>query len=544
MTPQEHSTARRRRATVVATSIATIAAVTLGVFGISEYSSSITAASANDDLIDPAGAIDVLGDSSLPIADPGDAPVEASEPPAFRNVVMVLADDLDWKLFDQIPRLAALKERGMTFTNHTVVDSLCCPSRVTIMRGQYIHNHQVISNIEATGGGWPTFQRLNEDEDCLPVWLDNAGVTTALYGKYLNEYPTRPGGIRYVPPGWDEWAVPISRGDSYSGYSYTLNDNGDLIRYGTKPQDFLNDVLNEKARSFIASTQEPFFLYLSTYTPHKPFATAPRHLGAHAGTVAPRTPAYNSYGVNEPDWLARFPQLSDWKLSELDTVWRKRARSAETVADSVEAVLAELEATGRDKDTLVVVTTDNGYHVGEYRMPKGKRTPYAADTVVPMIAIGPGIPAGVEVSEMTSTIDLAPTFTEVLGGNTPEWVDGRSLVPFLAAGQAPENWRNAALSESIGETDKNDPDYLPYIPPPFSALRTERWLYVEYDDGSTALYDRLTDPYELNNLVDSVDPAFVAALSAQLAQLDDCAGPSCKEADAVSIPDPLPQDAT
>jgi len=190
-----------------------------------------------------------------------------------------------------------------------------------------------------------------------------------------------------------------------------------------------------------------------------------------------------------------------------------------------------------------VVTTDNGYHVGEYRMPKGKRTPYAADTVVPMIAIGPGIPTGVEVSEMTSTIDLAPTFTEVMGATTPDWVDGRSLVPFLAAGQAPADWRNAALSESIGETNKNDPDYLPYIPPPFSALRTERWLYVEYDDGSTALYDQLTDPYELRNIVDSVDPVFVASLSAQLAQLDKCAGPSCRMADAVPIEDPLPQGA-
>jgi arylsulfatase A-like enzyme len=162
-------------------------------------------------------------------------------------------------------------------------------------------------------------------------------------------------------------------------------------------------------------------------------------------------------------------------------------------------------------------------------MPKGKRTPYAADTVVPMIAIGPGIPAGVQVDEMTSTIDLAPTFTELLGGQSPDWVDGRSMVPFLATGQAPADWRNAALSESIGVTNKSDPDYLPFIPPPFSALRTPRWMYVEYD--------------ELRNIVDSMeaaDPAFIASLSDQLAQLDACAGPSCREADALTITDPLP----
>lgn len=536
----------RRRTLTAVTTVLTVLAVIAGFLALGEYGSRMSPASAAPaPSVDRTGDIDPLGGESIidPVEQPTALPAApaASQIPTFRNVVMVLADDLDWTLFDQIPRLAALKEKGMTFTNHTVVDSLCCPSRVTILRSQYIHNHKVISNIEATGGGWPTFQRLGEHKDNLPVWLARAGVTTALFGKYLNEYPTRPGGIRYVPPGWDEWAVPISRGDSYSGYNYTLNDNGELIRYGTKPEDFLNDVLNDKARSFISQTDEPFFLYLSTYSPHKPFATAPRHLGTHVGTVAPRTPAFNSIGENEPRWLRKFPRLENWKLSRLDKTWRKRAQSAETVADSVDTVLAELAATGKDKDTLVIVTTDNGYHVGKYRMPKGKRTPYATDTVVPMIAIGPGIPAGVEVDAMTSTIDLAPTFTEVLGARAPAWIDGRSLVPFLGAGTTPANWRNAALSESIGETRKSDPDYLPFIPPPFAALRTPRWMYVEYNDGSRALYDRLTDPYELRNIVDSVDPAFVAALSSQLAQLERCAGPSCRQADAVTITDPLPQ---
>ena len=531
---------RNRRFIVGLTSVATVLAVLAGFLVLSGYSSRVSPAAAAPTSTSQESGPATLGTPEIPTVVEPVAP-EVAQPLTFRNVVLVLADDLDWKLFDQIPRLAALKDKGMTFTNHTVVDSLCCPSRVTILRSQYIHNHMVVSNIEATGGGWPTFQRLNEHKDNLPVWLTRAGVSTALYGKYLNEYPTRPDGIRYVPPGWDEWAVPISRGDSYTGYSYTLNDNGELVHYGTRPEDFLIDVLNNKARNFISSTNEPFFLYLSTYTPHKPFATAMRHVGAHGKLTAPRTPAFNSYGVNEPAWLSRFPQLKDWKVANLDRVWQRRAESAETVADSVEAVLAELAATGKDKDTLVIVTTDNGYHVGEYRMPKGKRTPYATDTVVPMIAIGPGIPAGVEVDAMTSTIDLAPTFTEVLGARVPDWIDGRSLVPFFAAGRAPEDWRNAVLSESIGETDESDPDFLPFNPPPFSALRTPRWMYVEYGDGSTALYDQLTDPYELRNIVDQVDPAFVSALSAQLGQLERCAGPSCRQADAMTITDPLPQ---
>jgi len=200
------------------------------------------------------------------------------------NVVFVLVDDLDWNLFNQIPRLAALKEQGITFTNQTVTDSLCCPSRVSIMRGQYIHNHKVISNIEETGGGWPTFRDRKQEQDSLPVWLDNAGVTTALFGKYLNDFPSKPSEATYIPPGWDAWGVPISRGDSYTGYNYTMNDNGTLVRYGNKSTDFLNDVITDKATDFIETATSPFFLELSTYSPHKPARS--RH-EMHSSTAEP-----------------------------------------------------------------------------------------------------------------------------------------------------------------------------------------------------------------------------------------------------------------
>ncbi|MDP4804753.1 MAG: sulfatase [Candidatus Nanopelagicales bacterium] len=471
--------------------------------------------------------------SSSSTADPS-----ATESPAvnsqINNVVLILADDLDWGLFGQVPRLAAFRERGMTFTNHTVIDSLCCPSRVSILRGQYIHNHKVISNIEATGGGWPTFRRLGEHRDCLPVWLDNAGSTTAMFGKYMNEYPD-PGKADYVPPGWDEWAVPTSRGDSYSGYDYGLNENGTVKQYGDNPYDFLNDVLNRKAQSFLRKAPDGFFMQFSTYSPHKPFATAQRHRGKHAFTRVPRTPAYNAIGINEPAWMNEFFLLPEERLRKIDKVWSERARSAETFADTVDTVLNTLRATGRDKNTLVVISSDNGYHMGEYRLPKGKRLPYDADTVVPLIMIGPGITPGSEVDDMTSSIDFAPTITELLGANSPSWVDGRSLTNFITAGKAPENWRTGALSESLGISTTRDPDWQRFNPPRYDALRTKEWLYVQYADGSKTLYNRLSDPYSLNNVIDTTDPLIVSQLKAQTDQLRVCAGPSCKVADSREI---------
>ena len=457
-----------------------------------------------------------------------------------KNVVFVLADDLDWSLFNQVPRLAALKEKGITFMNHTVTDSLCCPSRVSIMRGQYIHNHKVISNIKETGGGWPTFRDRKEASDCLPVWLDNAGVTTALFGKYLNDFPSKPAEAKYIPPGWDQWAVPISRGDSYTGYNYTLNDSGTLVRYGNKTSDFLNDVITEKATKFIETAEQPFFLELSTYSPHKPAPVATRHALKQGGTLAPRSPTYNSYGVDEPKWMKDYKPLNATQLASADKRWRKRARSAESVADSVEAILAKLKETERDKDTLVVVTSDNGYHMAERRMFTGKRTPYASDTVVPMIVIGPGVPAGITVNAMTSTVDLGPTFAQMLGATAPRWVDGRSLVDFFSTGQTPEGWRNAVLSESLGISTPNDPDYQKNAPPQYFALRSEKWLYVEYVDDSKTLYDRENDPYEMVNLIRTANPLLIARLSAQLKKLSTCSGESCRTADSVAIPNVVP----
>lgn len=461
----------------------------------------------------------------------------ASEP--IENVVLILADDLDWGLFNQVPRLAALPDRGMTFTNHTVIDSLCCPSRVSILRGQYIHNHKVISNIEATGGGWPTFRRLGEHRDCLPVWLDNAGSTTAMFGKYMNEYPD-PGRPDYVPPGWDEWAVPTSRGDSYTGFDYGLNENGVVKQYGDSPYEFLNDVLNRKAQSFIRKAPDGFFMQFSTYSPHKPYATAPRHRNKHTITKVPRTPAYNAIGINEPAWMKQFYPLSEKRLRKIDKVWAERARSAESFADTVDTVLNTLAATGKDKNTLVVITSDNGYHMGEYRLPKGKRLPYDADTVVPLIMIGPGITPGSRVDDMTSSIDFAPTFTELLGATAPAWVDGRSMTHFIRTGEAPENWRTGALSESLGASTPKDPDWQRFNPPRYDALRTKEWLYVQYADGSKTLYNRQSDPYSLNNVYDSTDPLIVSQLQAQTEQLRVCAGESCRVADSrpiLSAPD-------
>ncbi len=489
------------------------------------------------------GAAPAASVSADPAATPSPTTATAADTtglgalPGIRNVVLILADDLDWELFNQVPRLQALQDQGMTFTNHTVTDSLCCPSRTSILRSQYLHNHHVVSNLAISGGGWPTFQAQGEENDCLPVWLSNAGVTTALVGKFLNDYPATPKQSKYVPPGWSDWVVPVSRGDSYTGYDYVLNDNGKLKRYGSKPGDFLNDVLTQNATDFIRTAPDGFFLELATYNPHNPSPVAERNKGSHAATVAPRSANYNTYGTNEPSWLKSLKPLPAWRLAKLDSLWRQRAQSAESVADSVDAVRSTLEATGHTDDTLIIVTSDNGYHVASHRMSKGKRTAFHEDTVVPMVVLGPGITPGARVDAMTSTIDLGPTITEAMGTSAPTWVDGRSLTGIISSGgQVPPTWRNAVLSESLGKSGPSDPDYQPDAPPQFAALRSEDYLFVVYRDGERELYDLTADPDEMHNIVSTADPTLVAGLYSQLQALRACAGDTCRTADSIVVP--------
>ena len=451
----------------------------------------------------------------------------------IRNVVLLLADDLDWPLFDGVPRLSEFMDQGTTLTNFVVTESLCCPSRSSIMRGQYVHNHKVISNIPQTGGGWQTFYDLGRQKDCLPVWLSEAGITTSHFGKYLNGFPSRKQKPTYTPPGWANF-VSTTRGKvAYTGYNYTLNTNGTLQKYGNQPTDFLEDVLTAKTNEWLETATDPFYLEFSSYLPHSPAPAAPRFTGTRAGSQAPRLPNYNAFGIYEPAWLKSQPKLGPKQQSNLDLLWTRRLESAESMADSFHAIMAQLETTGHLDDTLVIITSDNGYHVGSHRIPSGKHTPYREDSVVPAIFIGPGIAKGVTIDAMTSTIDLAPTIAAIQGAATPTWLDGRNLMPLLLD---PENapWRTGVLTENMAPTTPDDPDYSGFEAPKYDAVRTQDYLYVDYGrKQGAALYNLQTDPYEINNVIRSTDQTIVRQLAAQAKALARCSGESCRVADSM-----------
>ena len=455
--------------------------------------------------------------------------------------MLILADDLDWKLWREIPRLHALEQAGSVLSDYVVSDSLCCPSRTTIFRGQYVHNHQVVSNDARRGGGWVAFRDRGYPRNSLGPWLHQAGIRTGLIGKFLNGYPDSPTEQTQAQPGWDTFIVPISRLNEYNGYDYTLNDNGTLEPHGHDSTDFLNDVLDTKAEAFITSGRSPFFLELASFTPHLPAPVAPRHLGSHTGDSAPRDQSFGAAVFDPPSWLRGLPPLTSRSMHHMDRLWQKRAESAESVADSVDAVHAALMRSGHLNDTLVIVTSDNGFHVGSYRTHWGKRTAFDTDVVVPAVLIGPGIPAGRVIDAVTSETDIAPTVLAVYGREPPEWFDGRSWLPLLAKSSRTSSqdpiWRTGTISESLDAPQPGDPDYELIQPATFIALRTHHWLFVRSTAGEEELYDRLADPMEIRNVINETPTRIVTALRQQLLALHRCAGRGCRYAD--SRPEPV-----
>jgi len=146
------------------------------------------------------------------------------------NIVFIITDDQRWDQLAHMPTLRAdLVHNGTRFVNAFVTDGLCCPSRISMLRGQYDHSTGVYNNA-GIYGGWQRVHSLGLESSTLATWLHAAGYRTGLVGKYFNGYNN----IAYVPPGWDIWRA--RKGPAY--YNYDVSENGVAKLYGSAPADY------------------------------------------------------------------------------------------------------------------------------------------------------------------------------------------------------------------------------------------------------------------------------------------------------------------
>ena len=436
------------------------------------------------------------------------------------NILVIMTDDQrldDQRVLSRTQDLLAAS--GTTFDNSFVSYALCCPSRATFLTGQYPHNHGVLANSGPNGG----YSRL-DSSNTVAVWLQKAGYYTAHVGKYLNGYGTA---SPKPPAGWSRWFGLIDP-STYQYFGYSVSVDGRPVTYGDAAADYQTDVLAAEAERIIrslAGSSRPFFLSVAPLAPHLeqirgksfPPRPAPRHEGAFADEPLPAAPSYDETDVDDkPAHIRRLPALTPAKEGRALAYHRGRLASLLAVDEMVERLVEALAATGQLDRTVIFFTSDNGFFLGEHRIPDGKYFTYEEAIRVPLIVRGGGFPAGVKVDPLVSNIDLAPTLVALTGAHPRRTMDGRSLLPLALDPQ--QGRGRTLLVEGFAATR---------VRPSFKAARGVRWLYVEHATGDLELYDLQADPHQLRSRHTEAR-GIQKDLARRLDRLRSCAGASCR----------------
>lgn len=421
------------------------------------------------------------------------------------NILVIVTDDQRVGSLAVMPHTDRLFRRGGTsFVNAFATTPQCCPSRASILTGMYAHNHGVATNSDAA--------ELDEGAT-IQRRLGDAGYVTAIVGKYLN-YPGSHldrANAAIDPRFFSRWATFLG------GYFDPLmNIDGRLQTVRGYSTGIVADRGVRLLRSFERRDGRPWLLYLAPYAPHPPARPEPAYEDAavpeHDGN-----PATAERALDDKPGYVRSAAVGRRAIAA------ERARQLRTlmsVDDLVAEVFAALDDLGETRRTLAVFVSDNGFLWGEHGM-RAKSSPYDRSVRIPLMLRWPGrVAAGALDRRLAANIDVAPTVLDAAGiaPGTDAAVDGRSLLQ--------PRRRSALALEHSGVHGKI---------PPWAALRTQRFLYVEYYGRRGRIqtreyYDVESDPWLLDNLLaPPVRPGGpdVDALERALASLRRCRGPTC-----------------
>jgi arylsulfatase A-like enzyme len=480
--------------------------------------------------------------------------------PATKNVLWIMADQLRWDYLScyghphlKTPHLDALAARGVRFDRAFVQSPFCGPSRMSYYTGRYCRSHG------ATWNGFP----LRVGEPTLGDHLRPLGVRAALVGKthmvpdtkgmeWLGIKPGSPIGVLLSECGfepferddglhpdgpydpdppyddylrqqgflgrnpWEEWANSAEGddGEILSGW---------LMRYGNLPARVPDEhsetpYMTRRAMDFIAAAgDQPWLCHLSYIKPHWPYIVpAPYHNMYGPEHIIPPVRSEDERKNGHPVFRA-YQNTRVCRAFARDEV-RERVIPAymgliKQLDDQLGKLFAFMEKRGLFDNTMIVMSSDHGDHLGDHWM--GEKDLFFEQSVrVPLIIYDPRSEAdatrGTATEELVEGIDLAPTFLEFFGGEAkPHILEGRSLKPLLHRKGPLEQWRQYAISEYDYATrsarvalgiDQNDARLI--------MIRDKRWKYVHCEGFRPMLFDLDTDPQELNDL--GADPAYGA----------------------------------
>jgi arylsulfatase A-like enzyme len=463
--------------------------------------------------------------------------------PQRPNILFIMSDDHAWQAvsaygdrFKEIaptPNIDRIADQGMRFNRCLVTNSICGPSRATILTGKYSHLNGFISNEK------PNFDGTQQT---FPKLLQQAGYQTAMIGKWH---------LGTDPTGFDYWDILPGQGNYYN--PDFINEKGKYREPG-----YVTDIITDKSLNWLkqaSATGKPFMLMLHHKAPHREWEPGPKYLHHFDGVTFPEPETlfddYSGRGKAEREqdmtidktmrieadlkmwndstsgvykntkgrmdkeqmaaWdeaynpvKARFdslnPQGKDLVRWKYQRYMNDYLACIQSVDESVGRVLDYLKESGLDKNTIVVYTSNQGFYLGEHGW-FDKRFMFEESYRTPLLISWPGITKPGEVNkDMVSNLDFAETFLEAAGVTVPDDMQGKSLVPILK-GSTPGDWRKE--------------HYYHYYEYPgvhnvkrHYGISTNRYKLIHYyfDTDEWELYDLQSDPHEMKNVYD--DPAY------------------------------------
>lgn len=441
------------------------------------------------------------------------------------NIVFLLTDDQTLSEMRAMPKTRSLVgERGVTFQQALSQYPLCCPARGSLLSGQLPHNHGAMGNVPP----WGSWSELRDRDNLLPTWLQAAGYRTGYIGKYLNGYPEADDPT-YVPPGWDDWVVPIS--DEYSYVSRALNVNGELVTNHQYQSKFVSSQVSRLIREY-SKEEAPFYIWSGFLAPHDGYPADPiepnrptppmrspyveaKYRNTESGKLADNPSVFEE---NTSDKVRRLRRDRDFTRRDVEIQAEQRLESLRSVDDAVAKIVRTLRQTGELKNTMLVFTSDNGFLLGEHGLDQ-KVYGYEPSIRVPLMIAGPGVPTGVTRTQQVGLVDLASTMLEWAGATPGRTQDGTSLVPVM---NDPKVLADRYMLLEAG----GDP--FPKVKHMYTGVRTsDGHVLLRYWNGWIETYDLTTDPYQLDGRTSKAERAWRPDLLAELDRLQKCAGTSC-----------------
>ncbi len=458
------------------------------------------------------------------------------------NILFIMSDDhaahaisAYGSRVNRTPNLDRLADAGVRFERCFCVNSICSPSRATIITGKYSHLN-----------GVPTFNRFDGSQPTVAKYLQRAGYHTGMIGKWhLGSDPT----------GFDEWTILPGQGVYFD--PAFLDPNGRRVIKG-----YVTDIITDLAIDFLSRRpkERPFFLMCHHKAPHRSWEPDAKHQAMFAGRHIPepgtlrddyatRTdairecrqkvfddltrrdlklqPPADLKGAQRNAWLNVKPTtveldqdgkkqtltgeaLNDWKYQRY---MQDYLACVQAVDDNVGRLLDWLDQHGLASNTVVIYTSDQGFFLGDHGL-YDKRFMYEASIKMPFLVRWPGVakPGAVQ-DAMALNTDFAPTFMEIAGLPIPGDMQGHSLVPLLK-GAVPADWRTSYYYRYYH--DPGDHNTRAH----YGIRTTTHKLIYFWKKDQWELYDVVKDPDELHNLYN--DPAqqdLVARLKAELYRL-------------------------